>query len=107
MWGELIDRSLLESSINKEVVGYAFQLASKFEKELHESEKMVELCQMKYKLSAGEIKRLVALFIKEQDAFGKTYITLNDCIKHFTYWINHNKDKTAKPLVKSAGKLLR
>jgi len=61
---------------------------------------------MKHNISKRQLETLIDLFVKAQTTFDKKYQNFADCIKHFTYWIPHNLDKTTKENIKSSSKLL-
>jgi hypothetical protein len=82
------------------------QPSDKFLNDLRTNEHLVQLCGMKYRLSAYQVKALVEIFINEQLTFGKMYRSNGECIKHCTYWIGSNVDKAPKEAVKSNGKIL-
>ena len=107
VWGKHIDRRQLEKVNPVEyVAGFSFKPVKEFKKELQESQSLIELCGMKYKINEGQVKNLIELFIKEQSTFEKTYSNFSDCIRHFTMWAAKNLDKAPKEVVKSSGKIL-
>lgn len=107
VWGEYIDRSKLEKvSAEKYVAGFKFQSISEFKDDLLKSSQLVELAQMKYRLSKLQTQKLIELFIVEQTAFDKKYNNLADCIKHCSYWMAFNSERVPKENVKSSGKIL-
>lgn len=106
-WGKHIDRSLLDKVSPQEyVAGFQFQTPEQFKDELLKNQTLYELVSMKYKVSSRQLESLIGLFVTEQTTFDKKYHNFADCIKHFTYWIPHNLDKTTKENIKSSGKLL-
>ena len=107
VWGKYIDRSKLDKvSPEKYVAGFNFTPVTEFKDELLLSRHLLELAQMKYKLSKTQSQKLIELFIVEQEAFQKKYVNFSDCIKHCSYWIGMNCDKIPKEIVKSNGKIL-
>jgi hypothetical protein len=106
-WGQHINRSLLDKVSPQEfVAGFQFQSPEQFKEELLKNQTLHELVSMKYKISSRQLESLIGLFVTEQTTFDKKYQNFADCIKHFTYWIPHNLDKTTKENVKSNGKWL-
>lgn len=109
VWNKYIDKSKLDSTTEESYTGRInFFPAKHFEKILHESRNLSELCQMKYKLTKQQIPGLIDLFIKEQTTTEKTYQTMRDCISHCIFWIGKNLDKAKKEgvVVKSSAKRL-
>ncbi len=109
-WGQHIDRSKLEKvSAEHYIAGFSFNSVEFYEKDLKSNQSIIELAQMKYKISKENIAQLTELFIKEQKAFDKKYNNFADCAKHFSYWLpNQIKQmpKEAAKQVKSQGKIL-
>jgi hypothetical protein len=107
MWGKYIDWSQLEKvSANVYVGGLQFKSIKDFEKDLKSNQSMVELAQIKFHISAQQVEKLVTLFIKEQETFQKTYMSLSDAIRHCTSWIGINAAKVPAETIKSKGKIL-
>lgn len=107
VWGKHIDRSKLDKVSPQEyVAGFTFSKASGFKDEMTKSDSLIELLQMKYKISRKQIEALIPLFVKEQDNFEKQYSSYADCIKHFTYWIPNNVSKAQSETVKTGAKVL-
>ena len=109
VWGKHIDRTKLDVEETETNSRINFIPADKLKDELLKSQSLLDVCRMRYKLSNEQITNLINLFIIEQTAFNKTYNNPNDCLKHFTYWLNYNKDKSEikeSVKVKSKGKLL-
>jgi hypothetical protein len=102
VWSPFINKLLLDNPtqeiVQKSVV--------EFKEELMLSEQLIELSAMKYKLSKTQVGKLIELFVKEQEAFKKCYLTYSDCIKHLTYWMGTNHHKIPKEIVKSTNKML-
>jgi hypothetical protein len=109
-WGQHIDRSKLEKvTAEHYVAGFSFNNIEYYEKDLKSNQSVVELAQMKYKISKDNIIQLTDLFIQEQKAFDKKYSSFADCAKHFSYWLpNQIKQapKEANKQVISKGKIL-
>lgn len=109
-WGKHIDRTQLEKvTPNEYVAGFAFNGIEHYEKDLATNTQIIELSQMKYKISRENVVSLMELFIKEQKTFDKKYTGLSDCIKHFTYWLPSQIKQIPKEQaksVKSQGKIL-
>lgn len=106
-WGKHIDWSQLEKvSANVYVGGLQFKTIKDFEKDLRGNYKMSELAQMKFHISANQVEKLIALFIVEQDTYGKTYPNLSDAIRHCTSWIGINAAKVPNETIKSKSKIL-
>ena len=106
-WGKHMDWSQLKKvSPNSYVGGLQFKSIKEFSKDLKTNQKMVELAQMKFHISAHQVEKLVALFIAEQDTYGKTYPNLSDAIRHCTSWIGINAAKVPNETIKSKGKIL-
>ena len=107
VWGKHIDRTKLDKVSPQEyVAGFSFAKASGFKEDMLKSDSLIELLQMKYKISRKQIETLISLFIKEQDAFEKQYSSYADCTKHFTYWIPNNISKAQSETVKTGAKIL-
>ena len=107
VWGQYIDRTKLEKvSPQKYVAGFKFQSINEFKDDLIKSSQLIELCQLKYKLTKLQSQKLIELFIVEQTAFDKKYTNLSDCIKHCSYWIGFNSERIPRENVKSQGKIL-
>jgi hypothetical protein len=107
VWGKHIDRSKLDKVSPQEyVAGFSFSKASGFKDEMLKSDSLIELLQMKHKISGKQIETLIALFVKEQDAFEKQYSSYADCTRHFTYWIPNNVSKAVGETVKTGAKIL-
>ena len=107
VWGKYIDRSKLNSvSPEKYVAGFSFRPIDDFKEDLLKSNQLVELSQMKHRLSKSQIKKLIDIFIAEQRTFQKKYTNLSDCIKHCTYWIGNNSHQAPAENIKSSGKIL-
>jgi hypothetical protein len=106
LWSNLIDKSLYGKEFKTQENIFTMQSVKFFEKELLQSENLIELSAMKYKLSKTQVIKLIELFVKEQEAFQKKYNSFSDCIKHCTYWMGSNHHKTPKESVKSTNKML-
>ena len=106
LWASLIDKTLYGKEYKTQENIFTMQNVQNYEKELMESENLIELSMMKYKISKTQVSKLIELFVKEQEAFEKKYNTFSDCIKHCTYWMGANHHKTAKETVKSSNKML-
>lgn len=108
VWGKYIDKTKLEKVSPEEyVAGFNFQSISSFKQEIINSRSLLELVQMRYKITKVQLEKLIEIFIKEQETFDKKYHNFSDCIKHCTYWIGSNLDKIPKESsVKSTGKIL-
>lgn len=107
VWYEYIDKTKLEKvSPYEYVANFNYKPVKEFESELRSSVKIRELAKMRYKLNDNQIERLIDIFIKEQDAFEKTYPNFSECIKHCTYYIGKNTDKVQKETIKNNTKIL-
>ena len=107
MWGQHIDRTKLDKVNPMHFVGsFEFSLASTYKDEMLNSQSLIELLQMKHRLSKQHFIKLLELFVKEQDTFESKYKSYGECTKHFTFWLNNNIDKLPKDTVKSSAKLL-
>jgi hypothetical protein len=102
VWSPFINKLLLDNP-TQEVVQKS---VVEFKEELLASEQLIELSAMKYKLSKTQVGKLIELFVKEQEAFKKCYLTYGDCIKHCTYWMATNHHKIPKEIIKSTNKML-
>jgi hypothetical protein len=102
VWSSFINKSLLDNPTQEIVQKSVIE----FKEELLLSEQLIELSAMKYKLSKGQVAKLIEFFVKEQEAFKKHYLTYTDCIKHLTYWMGTNHHKIPKEIVKSNNKML-
>ena len=109
-WGQYIDRSKLEKVTAEEyVAGFSFNSIEYYEKDLKSNQSIIELAQMKYKISKENITQFIEVFIKEQKAFDKKYNNFADCAKHFSYWLPNQIKQTPKQANKqvvSKGKIL-
>jgi hypothetical protein len=109
-WGQYIDRTKLEKvSAEHYVAGFSFNGIEHYEKDLKSNQSIIELAQMKYKISKENIIQLTDVFIKEQKAFDKKYSSFADCAKHFSYWLPNQIKQTPKEASKqviSKGKIL-
>jgi hypothetical protein len=109
-WSKHIDITQLDKAIDEYTPGKInFLTPEKMRADLMNSEMLQEICRMRYSITKDRMIFLIDLFIKEQTTFEKTYNSPNDCTKHFTYWLQYNKDKTSedeKVKVKSKGRLL-
>lgn len=109
-WGEYIDRSKLEKvTAEHYVAGFSFNSIEFYENDLKSNQSIIELAQMKYKISKENIIQLTDVFIKEQKAFDKKYSNFADCAKHFSYWLPNQIKQTPKEVNKqviSKGKIL-
>ena len=109
-WGKYIDRSKLEKvSAEEYVAGFSFNGIEYYEKDLKNNQSVIELAQMKFKISKENIVQLTDLFIAEQKTFDKKYSSFADCAKHFSYWLPNQIKKTPKEASKqviSKGKIL-
>jgi hypothetical protein len=106
-WGKHIDWSQLEKvNPNSYIGGIQFHTIKDFAKDLKTSQKLSELAQMKFHISAQQVEKLIALFIKEQETYEKTYMNLSDAIRHCTSWIGINAAKIPNETIKSKGKIL-
>jgi hypothetical protein len=91
VWANYIDTRCLETIPPINYVGaMEMQVNNDLKKQFMENEQLIELCAMKYKISKESYSKMVELFLTEQIAFGKKYINLMDCLKHFTFWIPNN-----------------
>lgn len=91
VWANYIDIRYLETIPPINYVGaMEMQVNNDLKKQFMENEQLIELCAMKYKISKESYPKMVDLFLTEQIAFGKKYINLMDCLKHFTFWIPNN-----------------
>lgn len=106
-WGKHINRDLLDKvTPDVYVAGFQFQTPSQFKEDLKTNVGLHELCAMKNKISIKQVTDLIDLFIKEQVTFDKKYTSFADCVKHFTYWLPNNINKTTNENIKSNKKLL-
>jgi hypothetical protein len=106
-WGQFIDKSLLTQKTKEaKQIPSGVQPASVYAPLLKESEALVEHVMMRHKLTKKRVFDLLDLFSKEQAAFDKKYNNEAECKKHFSSWVEYNKDKAPKEQVKSGGKLL-
>lgn len=91
VWANYIDNRYLETIPPINYIGaMELQQNNDIKKQLLENEQLVELCAMKYKVAKDLYPKMVDLFLTEQIAFGKKYVSISDCIKHFSFWIPHN-----------------
>ena len=91
VWANYIDTRYLETIPPINYIGaMELQQNNDIKKQLLENEQLVELCAMKYKVAKDLYPKMVDLFLTEQIAFGKKYVSISDCIKHFSFWIPHN-----------------
>lgn len=110
MWGRHIDKTQLENKIDESQKGGFFDNkdASNFENTLRESTSTIELCGMRYRLKEEQVRDLITVFIKEQNAVKKKYNKEEECLRHFLNWVGKNQSKAPQPnqVVKSKGKLI-
>ena len=102
-WGMYIDRQVFENK-NDENIHTGFSI-EKFTESMIESRNLFELCAMKYKITFEQVRKLLDLFIQEQDAIKQKYRDENSCNKHFINWIPFHLDnvKTTKKTTKILG----
>jgi len=101
-WGKFIDRTRLDKvSPDEFVAGFSFDKAGKFKNDMLTSGSLLELTQMKHKITEQETKQLIQLFVKEQDTLEKKYSSLQDCTRHFIYWLPNNIKKDNKTYQKN------
>ena len=107
VWGKHIDWSQLEKvNPNSYIAGIQFKSIKDFKKDLSDNQQMIELAQIKFHISEQQVKKLIALFVKEQETYQKTYQNLSDCIKHCISWVGINAAKVPSETVKSKSKIL-
>lgn len=102
-WGMYIDREIFENK-NDENIHTGFSI-EKFKESMIESRNLFELCCMKYKITFEQVRKLLDLFIQEQEAIKQKYRDENSCNKHFINWIPFHLDKikTTKKTTKILG----
>lgn len=103
-WGAKIDRTQLRQTKSGFMGDLPVENAEQLKKELVENEYMYELMAMKHKFSREDYIRLIDMFIAEQMAVSKKYANLNDCFKHFMFWIPLQKNRM--PNEKKSNKIL-
>lgn len=107
VWSKHIDLSKLDKvNPDEYVAGFQFESISRFKEDLLNNTNLIELSMMKNKLSKEQSKKLIELFILEQETYDKKYSSLSDCIKHCSYYLSMNSAKVPKDVVKSSGKIL-
>ena len=94
VWGQLIDRTKLDKVSPEMYVG-AVEVngVDNYLTELLTNQSLYEMICMRHKIKREQFESLAALFAKEQKAFGKKYMSLADCTRHFAYWIPTNLGK--------------
>ena len=105
MWGQLIDRTKLNTVTAKTI--FKTSASKEFSEALLVRDSLHELCKMKYKLEKSQTIALIKEFIKTQSAFEHPYMSEVDCAKHAYYWIGKNLPKApAGEVVKSKAKII-
>lgn len=77
-----------------------------FAKDLLENTSMLELLQLKYKISKIMTEKMITLFVTEKKAINAEYTDAGAFSKHFIYWVADNHNKVASTKVKSENKIL-
>jgi hypothetical protein len=101
-WSKFIDRNMLDIPM-QEVTSKPI---AEFKNELIESDSLIELSSLKFKISKLQVAKLIELFVVEQTAFKKEYLSVGDCIKHCSNWMQYNHHKVPKEIIKSGNKML-
>lgn len=91
VWSEYIEKNCIKQ-LNPTVYVGAFsrQNIAVFEKQFREAHKFHLLVQQKYSINEKKCNMLIDLFYQEQLALSKDYKDIEDCLKHFMYWTQHN-----------------
>jgi len=106
LWGQHIDRTLLDQpDENYDGEGH-FHFAQRFRDEIEGSRSMLEHCAMRYRIDKAKYLELVGLFVGEQTAILKKYSNYSDCVGHFSKWVKYNVATAESKTVKSTGKRL-
>ena len=108
LWGAHINHSELEKvSANEYVAGFNFYPPEHYLEDLKKSHSIVQLANMKYKISQATVISLMDVFVTQQSAFQKTYTNYSDFSKHFIYWLKDNIPKeNQEKVVTSKNKIL-
>lgn len=106
-WGKFIDRTLLEKQTPMEyVANFQPQKATSFKSEMIKSKTLDDLAGMKHKVKTDRLHKLIEIFVLEQDAVDRTYLSYSECARHFCNWLPFNCEKVSKEVVKSTAKIL-
>lgn len=103
-WGEYIDRDMYDKKVSEDV--YTGFSIDKFIEEMTNNQSLFEVCGMKFKTNNIQTRKLMDLFIKEQQATNQKYIDENACKKHFINWFPFNVEKVKTTSPSSGNKLL-
>jgi len=85
-WMDFIPTEKYEKT-ELEFLGLPLSNAEQLIKELLSNTYMFEIVAMRNRINWATYEILVQLFVKEQVAVQKKYYNLNDCLKHFMFWI--------------------
>jgi hypothetical protein len=102
VWSKYISKSQLDISLQSVTL---FGV-DEYKQELYDSDNLIELSSLKYKISETQVKKLIDLFVVEQREYNKKYQSYGECVKHLTYWMGLNHHKTPKETIKSNNKML-
>jgi hypothetical protein len=103
-WGSFIDREGYDKKTFEDV--YSGFSIDKFIEEMTSNQPLFELCGMKFKTNNLQTRKLMDLFIKEQQATNQKYADENSCKKHFINWIPFNVEKVKTTSPGSGNKIL-
>ena len=103
-WGSFIDREGYDKKHSEDV--YSGFSIDKFIEEMTSNQSLFEVCGMKFKTNNIQTRKLMDLFIKEQQATNQKYADESSCKKHFINWIPFNVEKVKTKSPGSGNKIL-
>lgn len=107
-WGQFIDRKALLENESQTEAQTSLKTADSFFEQLLENQSLIDVTGMKHRLKPDVVKQLIELFVSEQKAIGTKYAKVEECNKHFIYWITYNlpSKEIKQETIKSNAKIL-
>ena len=104
-WAKYIDNSVLDRIIAPpDSLDYSQRNLSKIKTAILNNTSRMEIIQMKHPVTMKEIERYLDIFLKTQQVDKKTFVSITDSEKHFTYWLPNNLNKSQKEKVELVSK---
>lgn len=107
-WGQLIDRKLLFQSEKSQMTESSLKTADYFFEQLLNNQSLIDVTGMKHRIKPDIVTQIMSTFVTEQKAIGTKYAKVEECNKHFIYWVTYNipNHELKNEVVKSTGKIL-
>lgn len=93
VWYDFIAKHKLNKINPFAYVGLTISSVEEIKKDLRENQHLFEILGMKYGLTKEKYEYLIDIFVMEQLAYNKKYQNKTDLVKHFCFWIPHNRNQ--------------